>query len=686
MKMKVFLLSLIFLITGALTAYSQSVLDYVDLFICTAGDHGQLDPSATVPFGMIKPGPDTNPGNHSGYDYNADKITGFSQNRIGGVGCNGAGGNLRILPFIGFAKEEGAGYFKETEKAVPGYYSVLLEDQIQAELTATSQTAIHRYTYPASDSSFVEIDTGSSFSKLLKTSSEMINEHEFYVSVTAKNVCNNGRYTVYYHVWCNKNLKLTEKKGKKLYFMFRTENKEEILFYVTISGISAEAARKQWQQESEYLTFDEVREAASGEWNNLLSRILVEGKEEYKTLFYTHLYHMFLNPVKSGNSQGQFRAENGKIYQSEGYKHYDTWSVWDNFRNKFSLYSLIMPETATDIAKSLTDLYRYGKPWKYGKKSAVPTVRAEHAGILLLDFYERGIRDFDVESVFENLKKELKKSKAGSPDKKLEISYDYWALARFAEILGKNQEAEEYFEKAASYKTIWQKRFLPISEKSDVMHGDGLYEGTLWQYRWNVPFDLKGIIEMIGGREELTSQLEYFFENNLYSHGNEPDIHVPYLFNYGTKPWLTQKWVNRILTKDMIQNYGTHEKWEDPYVGKIYKAEPEGFIPEMDDDDGTMSAWYVLSSMGFYPVEIGTSRFQITSPIFDRVTINLENGKTFEIVTENQSDSNFYIQSITLNNEPLNKPQINYEDILKGGKLVFMLSDEPNTILFMDNN
>jgi len=318
-------------------------------------------------------------------------------------------------------------------------------------------------------------------------------------------------------------------------------------------------------------------------------------------------------------------------------------------------------------------------PYWAGYQEPVPTVRTEHTVITLLDLYRRGVTDFDIAVLYNKLMAEINNISSDSPDKKLEKSYDLWALAQFAKILDKEEDHRLLMTECLQYKQVWKQKFLPITEKSDIMHGDGLYEGTLWQYRWHVPFDVEGMIEMIGGKEKYTEQLEYFFDHDLYNHGNQPDIHVPFMFNFGSKPWLTQKWVNRILTKNMYQWYGTHEKWEKPYHGRIYKAEPAGYIPEMDDDEGTMSAWYVLSSAGLYPVLVGEPVFQLSSPVFDRILFNLENGKTFEIVTENFSDTHFYIQSATLNGNPFNQTWISQEDILKGGKLVFKLSDTPNT-------
>ena len=661
------------------TAFGQSVIDYVDPFICTAGDHGQSDPAACVPFGMIKPGPDTDPGNHSGYNYEAGRIAGFSQNRIGGTGCLGAGGNLRILPGIGDMNIQSSPVSKESEKASPCYYSVEFSNRILAELTATNQTAIHRYTFPEAGNAFVMIDAGSSFAGTISAVGDLLDNHEFNATVSARNVCGVGRYTVHYHVWCNKELLLDHEKDHRFYFRFKTKAGEQILFYVTTSPVSTGSARAEWESVTKNMTFEQVRQNGRKQWEDILSRVVVEGKQEYKTLFYTHLYHSLLNPVKSENHSKEFRATDGQIYKAEGYTHYDSWSMWDNFRNKFSLYSILIPDVSSDIAKSMIDLFRYGMPYWAGYQEPVPTVRTEHTVITLLDLYRRGVTDFDIAVLYNKLMAEINNISSDSPDKKLEKSYDLWALAQFAKILDKEEDHRLLMTECLLYKRVWKEKFLPITEKSDIMHGDGLYEGTLWQYRWHVPFDVEGMIEMIGGKEKYTEQLEYFFEHDLYNHGNQPDIHVPFMFNFGSKPWLTQKWVNRILTKDMYQWYGTHEKWEKPYYGRIYKAEPAGYIPEMDDDEGTMSAWYVLSSVGLYPVLVGEPVFQLSSPVFDRVIFKLENGKTFEIDAENLSDSNFYIRSATLNGKPFNQTWISQDDILKGGKLVFKLSDTPNT-------
>ncbi len=661
-------------------ASAQEVTHFVNPFICTAGDHGQLDPSATVPFGMMKLGPDTDPGNHSGYDYHAKRLLGFSHNRIGGVGCNGAGGNLRILPGIGDDQNtaQSEEFIKGSEEASPCYYAVTFSNGIKAELTATNQTGFHRYTFPESDCACLSVDIASSLGGTISASKTMINGHEFSVKVSARNVCGIGRYTVYYHVWCNKALTDQTKEGDKLVFRMKTAKNEQVLLQVTASTISEDDAKKEWESETRQLTFDEVRKTGLGKWQELLSKIKVEGKDEYKMLFYTHLYHIFLNPVRSENRLKEFRSTDGEIHKSEGYVHYDCWSMWDNFRNKFSLYPLLVPDIANDIANSLADLYKYGKPFWSGFNEPVPTVRTEHTIITLLDFYRRGITCFDLQSVYRVMSAEINNIPGETPDKKLELSYDFWALAQFAQILDKKDDYFLFSKKADEYKQVWKAKFLVMKGNSDIMHGDGLYEGTIWQYRWNIQFDIAGVMEMMGGEQNYTQQLEYFFDHNLYNHGNQPDIHAPFMFDYGSKPWLTQKWVNKILTKDMIQCYGTHEKWEKPYNGRIYKNSPEGYIPEMDDDEGTMSGWFVLASMGIYPVLTGEPVFQLSTPIFDKITLHLPGNKEFIIKTNGLSDRNFYIRSATLNGKPFNQAYLRNEDIISGGILEFNVSDKPN--------
>ncbi|MCG8374246.1 MAG: glycoside hydrolase family 92 protein [Balneolales bacterium] len=657
---------------------AQVFSEYVDLFIGTAGDHGQLDPAATVPFGMVKLGPDTSPGNHSGYNYYAEEIRGFSHNRIGGVGCSGTGGNLRIFPGYGSYENIDRAFDKSSEVAVPGYYEVFFNNSVNVKLTSNNQSGFHSYTFPAQDSAFIEMDLHSSFARFIDAEYSIINSQELFVTVSARNVCNFGRYTVHYHLWSDSQLRLAEENNGKLIFIPDLDSEKTVSLIVTASSISEEAARDEWERTSSRISFDQAKERAANEWEEMLSKIEVEGKEEYKTLFYTMLYRIMLNPVKVSNSRGEFKSVDGSTYSSADYTQYASWSMWDNFRNKFSLLAILYPELSSDFGHSLADLFKKGKAFWAGYYEPVPTVRTEHTIVTLLDLYRRGITDFDLEAVYGAMSAEITNIHVDSPDTRLELSYDYWALSEIAGILGKEKEQALFLNQAMHYKRVWREKFLTINDRFDIMHGDGLYEGTLWQYRWHVQFDIPGIIEMVGSEELFTEQLAFFFDNDLYNHGNQPDLHAPFLFNYSGAPWLTQKWVNKILTKEMNQFYGTHTKWETPYVGKIYRAQPEGFIPEMDDDDGTMSAWYVLASMGMYPVLVGDATFQRSTPIFDKITIHLPDEKSFVIETKNFSDESFYIESTTLNGEPFNETYLTHDQITAGGKMVIETSVRPS--------
>lgn len=653
---------------------AQPKVDFVNLFIGTAGDHGQLDPSATVPFGMVKLGPDTDPVNHSGYNYEAEYIQGFSHNRIAGVGCRGAGGNFRILPGTG-QEITRTKYNKASEAASPGFYAVELANNIKVQLTATNTTGVHRYTFPKSSQAYLMIDYKASFAGTHNARYEQLSNKEINAVIEAKNVCGVGRYRTNFYLESSKAFDRLEEKDGLLYAYFATAKNEVVELRVGLSPISPQQAKREMSQ----LSFEKIRENASNAWENILNRIEVDGKQEYKILFYTHLYHTMLNPVNTTTSSGTFMGTDWQLYQADGYIHYDTWSMWDNFRNKFSLYALVIPGRASDIGKSLVDLYTIGRSKWTSFFEPAPSVRTEHAAITLLDLHRRGIKGIDLEKAYVKMAYEASYIEKHSPDTRLENAYDYWALAQVAGELGKASDKKMFLEKAMEYKGHWRKTFLKMEDDADIMHARGLYEGTIWQYRWHVQFDIPGIIDMMGGQDKYIENLTYFFDNDLYNHGNQPDIHVPHMFNIGGAPWLTQKWVNRILTKaDMVQYYGTHNKWDKPYIGRVYKAAPKGYIREMDDDEGTMSSWYVLSAMGLYPVLVGDPVFQVNTPIFDRVTINLENGKTFEIVTEGLSDENFYIQSASLNGQPFDQSYIEHQQLAEGGKLIYYLGHEPN--------
>lgn len=262
-----------------------------------------------------------------------------------------------------------------------------------------------------------------------------------------------------------------------------------------------------------------------------------------------------------------------------------------------------------------------------------------------------------------------------------EKAWDNWCVAQMARELGKDGEYTNYIEKAGEWVGEFRKNYVELYT-DNLGEKSGGYEATRWQYRWCVFHDQQGIMNEIGGRDVYLEDLTYFFDDFRYNHGNQPDLECPWLFNFAGAPWLTQKWVRTILTKETTQRYGTHGKFKNPYHGRIYKADPVGFIPEMDDDAGTMSAWFVMGALGLYQVCVGEPVYEITAPLFESITIRLDEafypGKTFTIKAPGVSDEAFYIQSAKLNGEPLNKPWITHENIVSGGTLEYVMGTEPN--------
>ena len=656
----------------------QSNAVYINPFISTENDHGQTDVAASVPFGMVKPCPDTNPIAHSGYDYSAEEIIGFSNTRFSGVGCRGVGGNLRILPFViskGDSIPKGLTYSKESEKAKAGYYSVNLSNGVKTQLTANRQVAFHQYTFPESKNAGFTIDLASSYAGHVS--------HSYHIEngiisgkITSVNVCRKGKYTFYYAINFNHEVSEVTEDDSKLIFKFSTKNNQEILLRCALSVVDENSAIQNLKL-SEKLNFSEVKQEASESWNNLIDVVHVETENEtLKELFYTHLYHATQSPFIINDENGVFRGSDGNQYKSNS-SHYHGWSVWDTFRTKLPLFSFLYPNRYKDMLTSLKALYKQGKPDWATETEPFLTIRTEHTIAIVLDAYEKGILPFPLSDIYEEMKAEAEHLPFKSPDNILESSYDLWALSEISKALGENADAKFYRDKAFEYKTLWKDKFLTMDENSDIMHGDGLYEGTLWQYRWFVPFDIKGIQTMIGGKDEFENQLDYFFENELFNIGNQPDIQVPYLYNYTNTPWKTQRLVDQLLNKETNNWYGTHHKLEQPITRKIFTNTPNGYIKEMDDDAGTMSSWYVWSTMGLYPIFPGSTQLALSTPQFDKITIKT-NDKPLQIITNGRTSKKIYIQKVTWNGEEINSSIIDFNLISKGGILQFELTDTPN--------
>ena len=640
---------------------------YVNLFIGTSGDNGQVAPGAAAPFGMVCVCPDNDPRSHAGYDYAVTKVSGISVNRLSGVGCSGGGGNLRIRPV---APSQELHIKKSREKATPGYYSTAFTNGIKTELTATNAMAVERYKFPRSLSAALWIDFASTFEDVATCHYNRISETCIEGYVQAKNVCGHGRYKLYFSLNTSHPFQLEEQKETTACLTFGKKVRS-VEVRIGLSALSSELAS--WEcARWEKMDFEDVKSRTADQWEKQLSAIDVKGgKKDDRVIFYTSLYRTYLSPADVSSPDGAYLGTDGKVYISEDFRYYSNWSLWDTFRTKFPLLVLTEPAKMRDMATSLIHLYATGKKdWSTGFEST-PTVRTEHAVILLLDAYRKGITNLDFRKGYAGMKQEMERLPMRSPDQKMESAYDLWAMAKIAEIIGEKADSEQYRQRSVSlFEETWKKEFMNVTPAFEVMKNNGLYQGTRWQYRWAAPQYIDKMIEWVG-QDSLRSQLTYFFDHHLYNQGNEPDIHVPYLFNRLGAPEKTQQIVRSLMTEPMIHKYGGNSEFKTPYLGKAFKNAPEGYSPEMDEDDGTMSAWYVFGAMGFYPLLVGDEYYDLTSPLFDRVLLRLTNGNVLTIQTEGRKKKDAPIKSIHFNGKKIADYRISHNELIKGGELIY---------------
>ena len=640
---------------------------YVNLFIGTSGDNGQVAPGAAAPFGMGCVCPDNDPRSHAGYDYAVTKVSGISVNRLSGVGCSGGGGNLRIRPV---APSQELHIKKSREKATPGYYSTAFTNGIKTELTATNAMAVERYKFPRSLSAALWIDFASTFEDVATCHYKRISETCIEGYVQAKNVCGHGCYKLYFSLNTSQPFQLEEQKETTACLTFGKKVRS-VEVRIGLSALSSELAS--WEcARWEKMDFEDVKSRTADQWEKQLSAIDVKGgKKDDRVIFYTSLYRTYLSPADVSSPDGAYLGTDGKVYISEDFRYYSNWSLWDTFRTKFPLLVLTEPAKMRDMATSLIHLYATGKKdWSTGFEST-PTVRTEHAVILLLDAYRKGITNLDFRKGYAGMKQEMERLPMRSPDQKMESAYDLWAMAKIAEIIGEKADSEQYRQRSVSlFEETWKKEFMNVTPAFEVMKNNGLYQGTRWQYRWAAPQYIDKMIEWVG-QDSLRLQLTYFFDHHLYNQGNEPDIHVPYLFNRLGAPEKTQQIVRSLMTEPMIHKYGGNSEFKTPYLGKAFKNAPEGYSPEMDEDDGTMSAWYVFGAMGFYPLLVGDEYYDLTSPLFDRVLLRLTNGNVLTIQTEGRKKKDAPIKSIHFNGKKIADYRISHNELIKGGELIY---------------
>lgn len=636
----------------------------------------------------------------------------------------------------------GSGYrsafSKSNEKGSPGYYSVILDDyNIKAELTSTTRAGFHRYTFPESKESDIIIDLNHTLQNhpnlLLRI--KVINDTEiegvkitmgwakyhpvyFYARFSKPFRC-----TIAVNDTLNDSLKEAEGQNIKAVLSFETSKDEQILVKVGISSVDASGAKNNLESEIPDWNFDGIREKAKEAWDKELNKIKVEGgTEDQKKIFYSALYHSMISPNTFSDADGRYFGMDHKIHNSNGALNYTVFSLWDTFRAEHPLLALINPTRNSEMINALLRKSDEGgllPMWDLAS-NYTGTMIGYHSVPVIVDAYMKGIRNFDTEKAFNamvrssnfdtaNIKvptKDILMSLMpmakyynntlgyvpGDKDnqsvaKALEFAYDDWCIAQMAKAMGKENEYKTYSERALRYKKYfdpvtgfmrgvmstgeWRTPFNP--RYSDHTYADYV-EGNAWQWTWFVPHDPMGLIDLMGGREKFIMKLDSLFtvdstiegENRSadisgligqYAHGNEPSHHIVYFYNYAGQPWKTQKLVDQILNT-------------------LYHNNPDGLSG--NEDCGQMSAWYVLSAMGFYSVSPGDPTYSIGRPLFDRVVIKQENGKEFVIEAKNNSPENIYIQEVTLNEIPLATPFFKHNDILQGGSLVFVMGPDPS--------
>ncbi len=734
------------LIWALASCREKQPVEYVDPFICTQGDHGHWLPAAVVPFGLVELCPDTYPGSltadgdlaHSGYDYSDSHLRGFSHFHhpsSGGTSIYDRSGLLSLIPFAAapadtFFRNPVVRFDKCSERARAGYYSArLTRENILAELAALSHVGFHKYTFPEGSQVNLFLYEGNrsgSAGITLKVIDDQTIEGVQSVFGGIHFVIEFNVPIVQTILWDGKEQvagnALENRAGGGLICGFGDLEGHPLEAKVGVSLTSIGAARANLRAGCPGWGLEKVAEKATELWNETLSGIKVKGNDETKTIFYTALYHTCFLPVVLSDADGSYPGLDRRNHTSEGYRHYNNYAFWDSFRTKYPLYSLFIPGVYRDIVKSLRDLYSQADnhaPFPdhdhpahgfcfspRGKDGFQPffTCRHEHMLMVMTDAYFKGLFDIDMDSVYPFLRQEAmlqmpeRYDSTGyipaRPDQTGEYSWDNWCVAQVAKSLGYEQDYTYFMKRSEFWKNTWDPsiRFfraraadgtwLDFPEDPTVNREKYTYEGSKWHWRWNVIHDVPGLIEKFGGREAFLKELEFFFDNDLYTAGNQIDLQAPFLFNMAGAPWLTQKWVRKILTDSIVQRYGTHDFFPEPVFDRVYKATPDGYLEEMDCDYGCMAGWYAMSAMGLYQVCPGIPVYQLTAPVFDEVILDPGNSvtgeKKFAIRAKNLSERNIFIQSASLNGRPLNRSWLTHEEITGGGELVYMMGDEPD--------
>lgn len=702
---------------------NPKLYEQVDPFIGT-DFHGHTFPGATSPNGLVQLSPDTRWEGWdacSGYHYSDNSLYGFAHTHLSGTGATDLSDVLfvptndpqlfrdsiaqRHLPKTGFSHKN--------ESAHAGYYSVKMDNGIHVELTTTPLVGVHRYTYPDDAEQAVVIDLVTLKPRtMLETKFEQVNEYEVQ-GLQATDGWTTGT-KVYFYARFSRPIQGVEVYKNGTLMPEATADGDSIRAilsfdhaatpleaYVGLSTTSYEAAKANLESQLEGRTFDEVQTANEEAWQEVLSQIEVPmGDKRDLTVFYTALYHAYIAPNRTSDVAGTYLGNDGQLHSlPEGQVHYSTLSLWDTYRTLHPLLTLMDHELVDHVVWSMLRMYD-----EQGELPIWPLMSGEthcmigyHAVSVIADAYLRGIGSFDAERAMLAMVHSSNINKKGSDyyveygfipaDRKsesvsctLEYTYDDWVIAMMAKAMGKTDLYDTYRSRALNYIRLfdgstgffrgrnfdgsWEPNFDPYAVSRNYT------EATAWHYRYAPQHDINGLIQMHGGREAFIQSLDNMFgddrkhEGELqditgllgqYAHGNEPSHHVAYLYTYAGQPWKTQELTRRLLDE-------------------MYSSEPDGIVG--NEDCGQMSAWYVMSAMGFYPVTPGSGEYILTTPLFPKLTLHTATGNEL-VIKANSPYDNRYIKSVSLNGKKLDRLFITYDEIMAGGELKFELTDEP---------
>ena len=704
---KIFLTAAVALAT-IFSVSAQDYTQYVNPFIGTGG-HGHVFLGANVPFGNIQAGPTQKKQGWdwcSGYHYSDSTVIGFGQMHLSGTGI-GDLGDVSLLPMTNPSQRE-VKFSHKAEYVRPGYYSVMLASGIRVELTATQRVAFHRYSFPAdATKGYIALNLAQGIGWDKMTSCKFKQESDKTITGFRMSEGWAKDQRVYFVAEFSEPVQLEENERDTIGIFSVASTSQPLLVKVGISAVSVENARENMQQELPGWNFASVVSKANADWNRELSKIAIKTQDERaKRIFYTALYHTMIAPSVFSDVNGEYRGADGKTHKGD-FTDYTTFSLWDTYRAAFPLMTLIQPEMQRDLAETMLHIFKQqGKLPVWHLMGNETDCMVGNPGIpVLVDIALKGF-NVDKKAVFEAVKASAMRDERGmgllkkygyipcdlDPEKEtvakgLEYALADACIAKLAKQLGKTEDYKYFYKRSQSYRDFYfdkQTKFMrgvtsdhkfrePFDPFSTVHRQDDYTEGNAWQYVWLVPHDVHGLVAAFGGEKPFVSKLDSLFIVNgdmgaeaspditgligQYAHGNEPSHHILYMYNYVGQPWKGADKIRYVLAN-------------------LYHDDFDGLSG--NEDVGQMSAWYILSSVGFYQVDPAGGRYVFGSPLFDEATLNVGNGKTFRVVAHNNSSENKYIQSAKLNGKPYTRSYIDFKDIVRGGTLEFVMGNKPS--------